>query len=177
MPRLFTGIEIPACAAAYLAAARGGIYGARWIDPKDYHLTLRFVGDVDTRMANEIGGALWDVRRPKVSIQFDGLHWFGGDKPRAIVAKVKSSPELMDLQVEHERRLRHLGLAPETRKYIPHVTLARLRSPSTHAVAEYLGTRGALDAPGFEALQFVVYSARDAVGGGPYIVEAAYPLL
>ena len=55
--------------------------------------------------------------------------------------------------------------------------MARLRSASTHAVADYLGMRGALFVPGFDARQFVVYSARDCVGGGPYIVEAAYPLL
>ena len=177
MPRLFTGIEIPAAAAASLAAARGGISGARWVDPEDYHLTLRFIGDVDTRTANEIANALWDVRRPSIRVQFEGLNWFGGDKPRTIVARIKSTPGLIDLQNEHERRLRRLGLPAETRKYLPHVTLARLRSASTHAVADYLGMRGALFVPGFDARQFVVYSARDCVGGGPYIVEAAYPLL
>jgi len=177
MPRLFTGLEIPAAAAASLALSRGGISGARWIDPDDYHLTLRFIGDVDTRTANEIANALWDVRRPAIGIQFEGLTWFGGDKPRAIVAKIKSTAGLLDLQSEHERRLRRLGLPPETRKYTPHVTLARLRSASTLAVAGYLGSRGALFAPDFEARRFVIYSARDGVGGGPYVVEAAYPLL
>jgi 2'-5' RNA ligase len=177
MPRLFTGIEIPAAAAASLASSRGGISGARWIEPDDYHLTLRFIGDVDTRMANEIANALWDVRRQAFAIQFEGLNWFGGDKPRTIVAKIKSTPGLLDLQSEHERRLRRLGLPPETRRYLPHVTLARLRSASTLAVAGYLGSRGALFIPGFDARRFVIYSARDAVGGGPYIVEAAYPLL
>jgi len=177
MPRLFTGIELPASAVASLASARGGISGARWIEREDYHLTLRFIGDVDTRTANEIASAMWDVRPQAIGIQFEGLDWFGGDKPRAIVAKVKSTPALIDLQSEHERRLRRLGLPPETRKYLPHVTLARLRSASTFAVADYLGSRGALLVPGFEARRFVIYSARDAVGGGPYVVEAAYPLL
>lgn len=177
MPRLFTGIELPASATSSLASARGGISGARWIEPEDYHLTLRFIGDVDIRTANEIANAMWDVRRQAIAIQFEGLNWFGGDKPRTIVAKIKPTPALLDLQSEHERRLRRLGLPPETRKYLPHVTLARLRSASTLAVAGYLGSRGALFVPGFDARQFVIYSARDAVGGGPYVVEAAYPLL
>ena len=60
-------------------------------------------------------------------MSFEGLSWFGGDKPRAIVAKVKPDPALMDLQAEQERRLRRIGVEPETRKYTPHVTLARLR--------------------------------------------------
>lgn len=176
MPRLFTGIEIPAAITASLALYRGGISGARWLEPDDYHLTLRFIGDIDTRTANEVANALWDVRRPAIGIQFEGLTWFGGDKPRAIVAKVKATAALLDLQSEHERRLRRLGLPSETRKYLPHVTLARLRSASTLAVAGYLGSRGSLFVPAFEARRFVIYSARDAVGGGPYVVEAAYPL-
>ena len=55
------------------------------------------------------------------------MSWFGGAKPRAIVAKVQAEPALMDLQAEQERRLRRIGIEPETRKYTPHVTLARLR--------------------------------------------------
>ena len=175
MPRLFTAMEIPADVAEALAATRGGLGGARWIDPEDYHVTLRFIGDVDARTADEIADSLWDVHRPALAMQFEGLSWFGGDKPRAIVAKVKPSPGLIELQSEHERRMRRIGLAPETRNFLPHVTLVRLRSASPLAVADYLGSRGALDAPVFEAKQFVLYSAKDLVGGGPYIVEAAYP--
>ncbi len=176
MPRLFTGLEIPADAADYLAEMRGGIYGARWMNPDDYHVTLRFIGDVDRRMADDIADALDEIRRQPVAIRFDRLDGFGGDKPRAIVARIKPTPDVTELQADHERRLRRLGLAPETRNYTPHVTLARLRSVSTFAVADYLSARGALGAPGFEASRFVLYSARDSVGGGPYLVEASYPL-
>jgi RNA 2',3'-cyclic 3'-phosphodiesterase len=109
-------------------------------------------------------------------VSFEGLSWFGGDKPRAIVAKVKAEPALMDLQAEQERRLRRIGIEPETRKYTPHVTLARLRGAGQAAVANYLATRGALIADSFTAARFVLYSARDGSGGGPYVVEAAYPL-
>ena len=176
MPRLFTALEIPQETADALAATRGGLFGARWIEPEDYHITLRFIGDVDMRTADEIADHLWAVRRPPPTIQFEALGWFGGDKPRAIVAKVKPSSALTELQAEHERRLRRLGLAPETRNFLPHVTIARMRGVSTLAVADYLGSRGALVAPGFAAPRFVLYSSKDSVGGGPYIVEAAYPL-
>ncbi len=63
MPRLFTGLEIPAASAAALASARGGVYGARWIEPSDYHITLRFVGDVEPRMAGDVAEALAEIRR------------------------------------------------------------------------------------------------------------------
>jgi 2'-5' RNA ligase len=111
-----------------------------------------------------------------VAVRFEGLGWFGGDKPRAILARIEANEALNDLQADHERRLRRIGLAPDPRNFTPHVTLARLRSVGAAAVADYLTTRGALAVPPFEAARFVLYSARDSVGGGPYVVEAVYPL-
>jgi 2'-5' RNA ligase len=176
MPRLFTGLELPDAVVGQLALMRGGIVGARWLEPEDYHITLRFIGDIDARTARDIDETLGDIRRPEALVRFEGLSWFGGDKPRAIVAKVKAEPALMDLQAEQERRLRRIGIEPETRKYTPHVTLARLRGASQTAVAGYLALRGALVADSFAAERFVLYSAREGSGGGPYVVEAAYPL-
>ena len=176
MPRLFTGIELPEAVVGQLSLLRGGVVGARWLDPEDYHITLRFIGDVDGGVARDIAETLGDIRRPKASVRFEGLSWFGGGKPRAIVARVKADPALMDLQAEPERRLRRIGIEPETRKYMPHVTLARLRGGGQAAVANYLAERGALIAESFTAERFVLYSAREGSGGGPYVVEAAYPL-
>jgi RNA 2',3'-cyclic 3'-phosphodiesterase len=176
MPRLFTGLELPEAVVNQLALARGGIAGARWLGPEDYHITLRFIGDVDGAAARDIAETLGDISRPKTQVRFEGLSWFGGDKPRALIAKVKTEPALMDLQAELERRLRRIGLEPETRKFTPHVTLARLRGVSQAAMADYLAARGTLMAESFTAERFVLYSARDGSGGGPYVVEAAYPL-
>lgn len=176
MPRLFTALELPEAVVGELALMRGGIVGARWLGPEDYHITLRFIGDVDGRAARDIAETLGDMRRPKTQIRFEGLTWFGGDKPRALIARVKAEPTLMDLQAEQERRLRRIGLESETRKFTPHVTLARLRGVSQAAMADYLAARGALMAESFTAERFVLYSAREGSGGGPYVVEAAYPL-
>jgi RNA 2',3'-cyclic 3'-phosphodiesterase len=176
MPRLFTGFELPAAVVGQLALMRGGIVDARWLEPEDYHITLRFIGDIDARTARDIDETLGDIRRPKAQVRFEELSWFGGDKPRALVAKVKAEPALMDLQAEQERRLRRIGIEPETRKYTPHVTLARLRGAGQAAIASYLATHGAVVADAFTAERFVLYSAREGSGGGPYVVEAAYPL-
>jgi RNA 2',3'-cyclic 3'-phosphodiesterase len=176
MPRLFTGLELPEAVVGQLAFMRGGVVGARWLEPNDYHITLRFIGDVDGGVARDIAETLDDARRPKVLVRFEGLSWFGGDKPRAIVVKVKPEPALMDLQAEQERRLRRIGVEPETRKYTPHVILAYLRGVGQASVASYLAARGALFADSFTAERFVLYSAREGSGGGPYVVEAAYPL-
>ncbi len=176
MPRLFTALEIPDHVGEALASFRGGLFGARWTEPDDYHITLRFIGDVNVRTADEVAAALDQVRRARTPGAFDSLDWFGGDKPRAIIAKVKPAPELVDLAADHERRMRRLGLPPETRNFTPHVTLARLRGVGPAAVAEYLASRGRLDAPGFTAASFALMSSKDGVGGGPYVNEAEYPL-
>jgi len=176
MPRLFTGLELPEAVVGRLTLVRGGIVGAHWLEPEDFHITLRFIGDVDGSLARDIDETLGDIRKPQAPVVFEALSWFGGDRPRALVAKVKADPALMDLQADQERRLRRIGLEPETRKYTPHVTLARLRGVGQAALADYLAARGALAAESFIAERFVLYSAREGSGGGPYVVEAAYPL-
>ncbi len=176
MPRLFTALEIPFSVADSLASLRGGLGGARWIDAENYHITLRFIGDVDDRFAHDVAHALDAIRRPPLTIALDQLDSFGGDKPRAIVVKARPEPALLELQAEQERLLRRLGAPAETRKYVPHVTLARLRGAAPWAVASYLGARGYFPPLRFEAARFVLYSSRDSVGGGPYVIEAEYPL-
>jgi 2'-5' RNA ligase len=174
MPRLFTGLEIPPELTEELALMRGGLTGARWIDVENYHLTLRFIGDIDEPTADAVHEVLAQIRRKPFTVTLEGLDFFGGDKPRAILAKAQASLPLVELQAEQERLLRRVGLAPEPRRFTPHVTLARLRGASHMAVAHYLGTRGFLSRR-FEVERFVLFSSRDSVGGGPYVIEAAYP--
>jgi 2'-5' RNA ligase len=176
MPRLFTGVEIPGEIAQSLAMLRGGLPGARWVDPENYHLTLRFIGDIDDALAREIALMLGKVRRSSFDLRFDGLASFGGRRPRAVFAAVQSTPALIELQAEHDRLLQRLGLDPEGRKYTPHVTLARLRDSSSREVADYLATRGFFRTEAFAVSRFVLFSSRASGGGGPYVVEETYPL-
>lgn len=177
MPRLFTGLEVPTDIAEQLSIYRGGMSGARWVDPTNYHITLRFIGDVDFATARDIASMLADERpRTALTITLDALSTFGGSRPRALLARVAPTPELARLQADQERLMRRVGLDPETRKYTPHVTLARLRDASPGEVAAYIATRGRFPRLSFTAERFVLFSARDSVGGGPYLVEAAYPL-
>ena len=176
MPRLFTGLEIPAALADELSLFRGGLSGGRWIDPENYHITLRFIGDTDRHMARDISLSLAQIRRAAFTVTLAGLDYFGGDRPHAIVAKAHAASPLLELQAEQERLLRRIGLAPEPRKFTPHITLARLRHTPPIAVADYLGNRGFLSRR-FDAARFVLFSSRDSVGGGPYQIEAAYPLM
>ena len=177
MPRLFTGIEVPAHVALLLSFKRGGLQGARWVDPDNYHITLRFIGDVDHATANEVTDALDRLANSEAfGVRLDHLGAFGGDKPRALYAAVENNAALWRLQAAQERVLQRLGLAPEGRKFTPHVTLARLRGTTAGDLARFLAEAGRFEPLDFAAARFVLYSSRDSVGGGPYLVEQTYPL-
>ena len=176
MPRLFTGLELPSDIVMALADLRGGLGGARWIDAGNYHITLRFIGDIDEATADDVFYTMGKIRRPPFNVTLEGLDTFGGDKPRAIVARAKPAQPLVELQAEQERLVRRIGIPPEVRKFTPHVTLARLKQASPFAVADYLSARGFFPSRTFEADRFVIFSSRSSTGGGPYVVEAAYPL-
>ena len=112
MPRLFTGLEIPAEIGQTLSNLRGGLPGARWVDPENYHVTLRFIGDIDGMSANEIASMLFRVDRKPFEVKVQGLTSFGGRKPRAVVATIAPSKPLMELQAELERMMQRIGLDP-----------------------------------------------------------------
>jgi RNA 2',3'-cyclic 3'-phosphodiesterase len=176
MPRLFTALEVPEDAADAIARLRGGLPGARWIDPDDYHLTLRFIGDITASLAREIEDELAEAGHGSLTVTLKTLASFGGADPHSVYLAAEPTRELTDLAARHERILRRIGLKPESRRFTPHVTLARLRGASVLDVADYFAARGRVEPIRFRADRFVLYSSRASVGGGPYVVEAAYPL-
>ena len=177
MPRLFTGIEIPADISERLALLRGGIPGARWIDKENYHITLRFIGDIDMRTADEVADALGRIDRTAFPVTIDGIGSFGTRKPHSIIARIQPTRPLLELQAEQERLMQRLGLPAEQRKFTPHITLARVRGVNERELANYLFQRGGLMSRPFEVSEFVLFSSRNSVGGGPYLVEETYPLI
>jgi 2'-5' RNA ligase len=176
MPRLFTGLEIPPPLAESLTMLRGGLHGATWIDPENYHITLRFIGDIDERAADEVADALARVKRRGFDVRVRGIGAFGGGKPHSVYAAVEPSQPLMELQAEHERIMQRFGLEPEGRKFTPHVTLARVKGAAPRSVVEWLNVRGGFPGGRFSAERFVLFSSKASRGGGPYLVEEAYPL-
>jgi 2'-5' RNA ligase len=176
MPRLFTGLEVPEDIAFELNLMQGGVWGARWVEPSDYHITLRFIGDIDERLAREIRMSFESVEAQPFTIRLKGVGAFGGNDPHTIYAGVAESPEIRRLQSALERQCQMLGLPPEGRKFMPHVTLARLRSPDLANVHEFLARQSLFISRPFEVSQFVMFSSRPSRGGGPYGVVDAYEL-
>jgi len=176
MPRLFTGLEIPADAAFDLDLMKGGIAGARWIDRESFHITLRFIGDIDESLAREIAYELDGVEARPFSLRLKGIGVFGGNKPHTIYAGVEENADLRRLQSIHERICQVLGLPPEGRKFTPHVTLARLKDPDLRPLHGFLASHSLYASRGFEVPSFVLFSSRPSRGGGPYAVEECYDL-
>ncbi|MGF7160670.1 2'-5' RNA ligase [Rhodoligotrophos appendicifer] len=176
MPRLFTGLEIPADICDELELMRGGVWGARWIERESFHITLRFVGDISEGQARELVEALDDVDAPAFSLKLKGVGSFGGAKPRSIWAGVDGDETLRRLQSSHERVCQLVGLRSEARKYTPHVTLARLKEADVGNVNEFVASHSLFESREFDVNEFVLFSSRPSRGGGPYAVEEIYPL-
>lgn len=176
MPRLFSAIETPERVREALWRLKQPLPGARWLDPANYHVTLRFVGDVDNRVADEFAAELGSIAGDPFEARIEGLGTFGGNEPRSIWAGVAGGPALEHLARAHERAARNAGLAPEARNFRAHITMARLNRTPAELVARYLGRNGGLVTGSFVVDRFVLMSSKPKVGGGPYVVEAEYPL-
>lgn len=176
MPRLFTGIALPADVAGDLLRLKAPLPGARWIEPENLHITLRFAGDIDNTTASEFVDALAQISLPAFDVSIAGLGVFGGEDPRALYAEVKPSDALEALARANERAARRAGLPPETRAFKPHVTIARLRYAKSDALARFLTRHGRFQLATFHADRFQLFSSKPRVGGGPYVVEEEYPL-
>ena len=96
MPRLFTGIEIPPDVGQALTGLRGGLPGARWIDPENYHITLRFIGDVDDVAAREVAFVLGGVKRAPFEVRIAGVDSFG---VKHIIVEGRENHPLVALQL------------------------------------------------------------------------------
>ena len=176
MPRLFVALEVPRNAAMSLSLLRGGLPGARWIDVENFHITLRFIGDIDGRTADEVVDKLDRIERPEFQLALSGMGSFGSKKPHSIYAGVTHAPEMHALQAEIERICQRLGLPADPRKFTPHVTLARLRNARLDDVVSYLSGRGNFYSSPFMVNRFVLMSSKESVGGGPYVTEEVFPL-
>ena len=162
MPRLFTAIEIPLAVRLHLSLVRAPLAGAKWIEPDNMHITLRFVGDIDGRTADEFVSFLAGVRARPFPVTIAGVGAFGGRDPRVLWAGVQAGEPLDALYRANDRAARAAGLEPEGRAFKPHVTLARMRGGRQQAVARFPGgeRRAAHAAVHGDALRAAVRTAR-----------------
>ncbi len=175
--RLFVAIALPADLRARLTRLQQGVPAARWVDPDNLHLTLRFIGEADGAQAHDLDAALTQVRAERFDVTLAGIGRFGqGRKARALWVGVKPVPELDRLRRKVEHAVQAAGFAPEGRKFKPHVTLARFKGDPGHRLDDYLAHHATFRAESFEAREFVLYASLLAQAGAIHTPEAAYPL-
>jgi 2'-5' RNA ligase len=176
MTRLFVALALPDLVAHELLLLQGGVPGARWSEREQLHLTLRFIGEVDGRVASEVDDALSTIDAPRFSLALKGVGEFGGKNPRALWAGVREEPPVLHLQRKIESALQRIGLPAEERKFRPHVTLARLRASPRGRVIEFLAAHALYASVAFEVNAFILYSSKPTPNGSLYRAERSYGL-
>jgi 2'-5' RNA ligase len=177
MIRLFTAIAVPPEIGQGLLSRQHGIKGARWRPLEAFHITLKFIGDVQEPVAAELDEALAEIASPALDLELAGVGHFGeGPEIHAVWAGVKESPPLRRLAKANESAARSVGLKPEGRLYTPHVTLAYLKRPSVSEVGAWVQAHNLLHSPGFQVDRFGLYSSWQTSEGSAYRLEREYPL-
>ncbi|MFT3722609.1 MAG: RNA 2',3'-cyclic phosphodiesterase [Hyphomonadaceae bacterium] len=174
--RLFIAVPIPDEIADRLETLETDAPGASWRSREQYHLTLRFIGEVDEGVAREIDSELGRIVAAPFEMALTGAGSFGGKEPSALWAGVDAPADLARLAASCESAVRRAGLDAESRKYKPHVTLAYCHGTTDEDVARFLETTGDFRTETFWVDHFCMYSSRSTRSGSVYVEEAVYPL-
>lgn len=176
MHRLFVAIRPPAPIRARLLTAMGGINGARWQSEEQLHLTVRFIGEVDGHCAEDIDAALSAVAIPSFDIALAGVGAFERrGRAETLWAGVAPHAPLQALHGKVGQALAGVGIAPDSRAYAPHITLARL-SRSTCRIHAFLQAAALLSSPPFPVEDFALYESHLTSSGSLYSIVERYPL-
>jgi len=174
--RLFAAIAIPEPLRMRLTLLQGGIPGARWSQPENLHLTLRFIGEVDQAKARDIDSMLAALDVPSFDVTLKGAGEFGGKEPNAVWAGVAPNAALMHLAAKIESALQRMGMPADPRKYTPHVTLATLRDAPVAKVTDFVLGHCLFDSGPFHVKWFGLYSSHPSSRGSTYVLESRYDL-
>lgn len=176
MPRLFIALRPPSAIRNPLIDTMDGVEGARWQFDEQLHLTLRFVDEVDARTADDLVDALSQVSVKPFTLAIRGVGSFERKgRVTSLWAGVAPCEPLNILQRRVERACRAAGLEPVTRKFVPHVTIARVNA-STGPIGGWLVDHGRLTLPDWEVERFWLYESRLDAGGAHYEPLLEFPL-
>lgn len=177
MIRLFTAIELPDELRERFAVMQGGVPGANWVDPDNFHVTLRFIGEVPENRMADIDETLADVSGKPFDLTLAGMGSFArGREPVSLWVGVEKNENLLALQKRIDQALTRAGYPDEERRYTPHVTLARLHHPEEARVAAFIAEHNLLRAAPFRVERFTLFSSHLTSEGAHYAAEADYQL-
>lgn len=136
--RLFAALPIEPQTARELKRLQKGVPGARWRPVENFHITLRFFGDVDERQLEDLDAELSAIMLPQFAFELGAANWFGKSDPHTLWMRVEGGETLMDLNAACERAARRSGLKAETRHFKPHVTMAYLHNTSVDRLRSFV---------------------------------------
>jgi 2'-5' RNA ligase len=176
--RAFAAIALPEPVRFDLLLLQQGLPLPRPVPVENLHLTLVFLGSLPEDVVRDVDAAFGAVRAPGFSVALAGVAVFGGARPRVVYAGVAANPALTHLQAKLETAARGAGVALEARRYLPHVTLARLpdRIEGRERLERAVAARGLYAAPAFPVEDFRLFRSHLTGGGAVYEELAAYPL-
>jgi len=178
MIRLFVALGLPDDLCDELSMMCGGIPGARWVPEENYHLTLRFVGEVPGWQAQEVDEALAAIRAPGFDLTLRGVGTFGKNgRMASLWVGVEKTEPLMFLQAKVETALQRIGLEPERRRFAPHVTLARIERAAPDKTVAFVQAHNLFRAAPVPVDGFTLYSSRLGKEQAVYEREVEYGLL
>lgn len=175
MHRLFVAIRPPAPIRQLLLAAMGGISGARWQTDEQLHLTLRFIGEIDRHGRRDVAAALGSIHQQRFEIALKGTGVFEKAYPEAVWAGLAPHEPLKRLHKKVDQALSKVGIPPDKRAYLPHITLARLRR-SSGPVGGFIERSGGLVSPPFTADWFGLFESALTPEGAVYVEIERYRL-
>lgn len=176
MHRLFVAIRLPAAVRARLLGLTGGVAGARWLTDDQLHLTVRFIGEVDRHLGRDVDAALSSVHHPGFQIALNGLGAFDRrGEPVTLWAGVAPHEPLRALHKKIDQALVRVGVEPDRRAYMPHVTIARLPR-GAGPVGSLVERSGGLAGPPFAVDEFRLYESNLTPDGPLYSVVERYSL-
>lgn len=176
MHRLFVAIRPPEPIRDLLIDAMDVSPDFRWQDDEQLHLTLRFIGEVDRPIADDLADALGAVRSPAFSLHIAGVGRFEQRSSGALWAGVEPKAPVAALAAKIERICQQVGLEPERRAFFPHITLARWKGRRTREVADFLERTRALRSAPFEVSAFILFESHLSRHGARYEPVITYPL-
>lgn len=176
MHRLFVALRPPPpIRDLCLDAMDSGPVGWAWQDEEQLHVTLRFIGEVERTQAEDIATALTALHAPTVTMRLAGVGHFDHGPRGALFARVGPRPPLEALHDKVDRLLVRIGLQPEGRAYLPHITLARGRRGAEPPQA-WLERQAGLSSPDAEIAHVTLFESRLGRAGASYEPVARFPL-
>ncbi len=176
MHRLFVAIRPPEPIRDLLLDVMDDSADFRWQSDEQLHLTLRFIGEVERPVADDIADALAAVRSPGFELRIGGTGRFEQRNSGALWAGVEPKAPVAALAAKVDRACQQAGLEPERRAFHPHITLARWKGRRTREVAAYLDRTRGLTSDPFEVDQFILFESRLSKHGAHYEEVASYAL-